>query len=223
MFSFKSLVVLLSFLVAVSAEATATTSATVVTAATAVASPEAAANSFASSITFTNVNPVGQVVAVQGLDNRPGFIVYQEASSGNLLAVGVSNSFSVGHRSTGYVVIVPSTEILWGSPLAIVNYEQGLNNVGEIEVFYLSPDNVISETMRGSNGQWLRGRACPSCIDSQVNYRAVWGSKVFFAMATANAQRNAGIRLVFQSVDYPADVIAEAARYGPWGLYPLRD
>ncbi|KAF9254615.1 hypothetical protein L218DRAFT_951408 [Marasmius fiardii PR-910] len=236
MFSFKSLVVLsllalCTQITAVPAEATAATVVAAANAATSSQSTAAATNASLIPDVFTNVNPVGQVVIAQGLNNQPSLLIYQDASSGDLVTMGVSNSFSVGHRTTEPTVIVPSAEILWGSPLAIINYEQGVNNAGLIQVFYLSPDNVITETGGGqvgsSNFQWKRGSTqCPTCIDSNVILRAAQGSRVFYAVATTDTQSNAGVRLVFQSADYPAGTLVEAewvVSTSTWGLYPLKD
>ncbi|KAF9259877.1 hypothetical protein L218DRAFT_947224 [Marasmius fiardii PR-910] len=221
MFSFKSLIVFLPLfgryaqVAALPAEASAAT--------TTAAATAAASTSFAPDIIYADVDPVGQVVTVQGSDNRPGFVVYQDASSGNLVAVGMSDAFSAGLRTSAKQTLVPSTGILWGSPLAIVNYLQAPNNVGWIEAFYLGQDNVIKEVaFNPSTGQWVTGSACSFCIDNQVNLRAVSGSKVFFAMASPGGL-HAGIRLVFQSVDFPPRVIVETERSGnlPWaGVYP---
>ncbi|KAF9259880.1 hypothetical protein L218DRAFT_629431 [Marasmius fiardii PR-910] len=79
------------------------TAATVTTAATTTVSCQltAAANSsFAPDITYTDIDPVGQIVTVQGTDNRPGFVIYQDASSGDLVAVGMSDTFATGVCTT---------------------------------------------------------------------------------------------------------------------------
>ncbi|KAF9254142.1 hypothetical protein L218DRAFT_951807 [Marasmius fiardii PR-910] len=213
---------------AVPAEVAAATSVT----ATVSSQPTAATNASFASDAFTNVNPVGQVVTAQGLNNQPTLLVYQDASSGDLIALGVSNSFSIGHRTAEPVVIVPKAEILWGSPLAIVNYGQGLNDAGFVQIFYLSLSNVVTEVggaWQTASGvfDWAKGPIqCPTCIDSNVVFRAAWGSKVFYAMAVANTQANAGVRVVFQSADYPDGVLVEAEFVQAtltWGLYPLKD
>ncbi|KAF9258677.1 hypothetical protein L218DRAFT_1004726 [Marasmius fiardii PR-910] len=177
--------------------------------------------SFAQSIAFSDINPLGRIVSVQGTDNRNRIMVYQEASSGDLVAVGVSNTFEFGLRTTKQT-LAPSSQILWGSPFTIFDYQPGPGTPGTVEVFYFGQDYLIKEA-RWHN-QWLTESACGICIQNQGIYRAVRGSNVLSVLESP-AGAHAQVSLMFQSVDYPDGVLVEAQRImtNPWsGVYPLR-
>ncbi|KAF9259882.1 hypothetical protein L218DRAFT_1003248 [Marasmius fiardii PR-910] len=212
MYSFKSLFLLLPLLAryiqvaAVPDETTAATDA-----------------SFApNTIAYADINPVDQIVTVQGTNNRPGFVIYQDASSGDLVAVGMSDTFATGVRTTRQT-IVPSADILWGSPLSLTSWIPSANDVGVVEVFYFGPDYLVKEVLW--ENQWFSEASCPFCIQKELVFRAVPGSRVLSGLASPTGA-HAHIRLIFQSVDHPNRTVVEAQRNAgqSWtGLYPFKD
>ncbi|KAL0567540.1 hypothetical protein V5O48_014453 [Marasmius crinis-equi] len=169
--------------------------------------------------TTVPIHAAGDVVAAQGITNAPGMIVYQDSNTGHLVAMRVSNAFSVGHITEQTLIVAPEN-VLYGTPLAMAQYVPGVNDVGTLEVFFLTPNHILAEATFDATHGWQSGSSCAGCIDNKVIYKAVSGSKMFYAMATNNPQRTAGIVVGFESADFPG-TITEAQRFGTWSLNPL--
>ncbi|KAL0569106.1 hypothetical protein V5O48_012867 [Marasmius crinis-equi] len=151
------------------------------------------------------VNPADsdyEAVAVQGMDNRPSFLFYIDAATGDLRAVSVSDAFSVGHV-TNEESIIPSTEISRVSPLAVVQFDEGVNISGELSVFYADSDGVVRETRWNATSGWTRGSACPDCIDNHGSYKLTLGRTILYAMGAKDSQTGSTeIRVGFESADF---------------------
>ncbi|KAG7090341.1 hypothetical protein E1B28_009461 [Marasmius oreades] len=105
MFNLKSaLLVFTTLLISATAEQVALAAATDVT----LPSPNAKS--------IVPIDPVGDVVAVQGGLNKPTLIIYQHRL-GHLVSVHVKGAFSTG--STNTETIVPAKNVLHGTPLAV--------------------------------------------------------------------------------------------------------
>ncbi|KAG7087036.1 hypothetical protein E1B28_013015 [Marasmius oreades] len=167
--------------------------------------------------TFPNVPAIQDVAVVQGANNHPAFLFYQDVASADLIAATVSED---GSEIINTESIVPNAELFIGGPIAAVTLD-----ASELSVFYVNQDTVISEVRRDSTtGEWTRGSACPECIDNQVSFKILRASKILFPMWTSNTASTAEIRLVFVPPSSTGDAVtvSEAERQnGVWSLHPL--
>ncbi|KAL0567190.1 hypothetical protein V5O48_014802 [Marasmius crinis-equi] len=167
------------------------------------------------------VDPAGDVVAIQSPTNKPTWIVYQNRRKGNLVAMRVSGPFSDG-QLVETVTAVPANRVLFGTPLAIAQQSQEDNDPGKVQLFFFDRDNILSEARWTKERGWYSGSDCPVCIDQKTRYQAVLGSKVLYAGGSNHKDRKAGMRVGFQSADYPDNTLAEADRQdAKWVLAPL--
>ncbi|KAK1215644.1 hypothetical protein PQX77_021707 [Marasmius sp. AFHP31] len=171
---------------------------------------------------IVSVSPYGDVAAAQAPNNQPSWVFYQDPNNGDLVGMRVSGPFSDGQR-TATQVIVPSSAIFPGSPIAAARQDAAFQDPGKIQVFFFDRNNILSEARLNKDRKWIHGAECPACIDQKVQYEAVWGSKFLYAIASTGERRRAGMRVGFQSVNY-RNTITEADRQkGVWSLAPLRD
>ena len=87
--------------------------------------------SILSAMTISQINPIGEIVAVQGANNRPTLIIYQDTFGSDIRAATVSDTFSTGHRIKEET-IVPGPDALFGTPLAAVQFNQDVDQLGNV-------------------------------------------------------------------------------------------
>ncbi|KAF5365212.1 hypothetical protein D9758_005444 [Tetrapyrgos nigripes] len=169
----------------------------------------------ARSASLTPVDPVGDVVAIQA-PNKDTRIFYQPRSGGGIAHLCVDSSFKDG-LLTCDATIVPPTEVRDGTPIAAVTLNADNNGFTENRVFFVSPDNILSEYLFTTADHGRSGPNCPKCI-THNGFPVVNGSQVLYAMANPSAP-GVRVRVGFVSTASP-DTITEASlnANGQWTL-----
>ncbi|KIK57523.1 hypothetical protein GYMLUDRAFT_46093 [Collybiopsis luxurians FD-317 M1] len=148
-------------------------------------------------------------------------IYYQNSTTGDIIAVGVTNAFTEGGQVWSFGTAVPSSEVRSNSPIAVAAITSGTTNV-ETRVVFVSPHNVLSEYIyTDATGQWQGGPTCNTCITSD-GFAVVPDSEMLYVLVTeASAGATPTWRIGFVSAGAPG-TISEAVNTGSgWSVAPL--
>ncbi|KAK7047479.1 hypothetical protein VNI00_006710 [Paramarasmius palmivorus] len=173
-----------------------------------------------------SIDILGDVEIAQA-PNGNSFIFYQSASTFDIMMVHVTDAFTDG-QSKNVQVIVPASEVMRGTPLAIAQLnrgEKGDNDLGNLDLFFFSPDGVLSgyRYLNDETPHWRGGAACGLCVTHQ-NYQAASsfrGSLFLYADGGNWKKSGAGIRVGFRSANFPNTVTEADRHHSKWHLSPL--
>ncbi|THU98590.1 hypothetical protein K435DRAFT_526350 [Dendrothele bispora CBS 962.96] len=160
------------------------------------------------------VSPVGPIAALQF--NGDTRIYYQDSVLGGIMSLAVSNAFTTGHL-IALQQIVPANEIMFGSPIALVNLPgtSSSDPFPEIHIFFVSPANILSSYIwRDSIGRFIGGSSCTECI-TQSGFVVQPNTKVLYALALGSGS-SLILRVGFVSAGAPS-TISEAVSVGGQG------
>ncbi|KAK7027984.1 hypothetical protein VNI00_015070 [Paramarasmius palmivorus] len=162
---------------------------------------------------------VGPVVGAQTL-NGQSFLFYQDCCTGDIVMRAVSNGFTVPASTTnGFSAVVPGSQVLWGTPIAVAQRASQPNEMGELGLYFFSQNRTLNEYRYTQNTvpPWNGGPTCETCIDKQ-NYVVEQNSNILYAMGSVSGNAKVGVRVGFISADHP-DTLSEANRAaGVWSL-----
>ncbi|KIK62164.1 hypothetical protein GYMLUDRAFT_223987 [Collybiopsis luxurians FD-317 M1] len=148
-------------------------------------------------------------------------IFYQNSTTGDIDAVGVTNAFTEGGQLASFGALVPSSEVRSNSPIALAAIISGPANV-ETRLVFVSPQNVLSEYIyTGATGGWQGGPTCNTCITSE-GFTVVPDSEMLYVLVTeASVGATPTWRVGFISAGAPG-TISEAVNTGiGWSVGPL--
>jgi len=164
--------------------------------------------------------PVGNMAAIQepGGQSR----LYYQKPDGSIWQYAVSASFDTGVVDVGFIdtQITPADEVQMGTLLAATQLRAPLeDNFPEIHIVYVSPANVLSETIWRNTTAFSSGSACPDCI-TNLGVVVQPGSKVLYAMLDQDTDN---LRVGFVSAGAPGTISELDHDRGFWQIAALPD
>jgi len=165
--------------------------------------------------------PLGNMAAIQepGGQSR----LYYQKPDGSIWQYAVSASFDTGVVDVGFIdtEITPAGEAQMGTLIAAAQLRAPLaSNFPEIHIVYVSPANILSETIwRNTTGFFQSGAGCPDCITS-LGVVVQPGSKVLYAMLDQDTDN---LRVGFVSAGAPGTITELDHDRGFWQIAALPD
>ncbi|KAJ7711097.1 hypothetical protein B0H14DRAFT_700280 [Mycena olivaceomarginata] len=122
---------------------------------------------------------VGNVAAIQATALGGDTRLYYQNPDNSIQETAISGPFAVGTSVfEGSNLLIPANEILPGTPIAAVTFNG--NAFQQIHVFFVSPDNILSE-YAWTGTVWKGGPSCSDCVTAN-RFAVQPGSKMLYAM-----------------------------------------